>query len=415
MPTPPLFDWNRNAARPLRNRTVVLADESLRDGLQATSVRQPELREKIAMLHWMAELGVTHVDLGFAGSSERAGEDVAALAQEIALHALPLSPYCAARTANPDIEAVARASQRSGTGIAAAIFIGSSPIRQYVEGWDADFLLRTSERAIRRATDLGLEVMFVTEDTTRSRPRTIRDLYRLAIGLGARSIVACDTCGAATPEGARRLIRFLREEVLAGNEQAVRLDWHGHSDRGLALANSLAALEAGADCVHGCILGIGERAGNAALDQLIVNLHLDGVKPWAGRDLSALRTYCEAYAAATGSTIPANYPVFGADACSTSSGIHAAAVIKAMRLGEDIANQIYSGAASRAFASRQSIAIGPQSGRSNVQHWLSIRHLDTDAGVVDYLLAAAKSMARVLSDDELHALYGAYETSEVAV
>src|SRR5205807_7507731 len=171
-----------------------------------------------------------------------------------------------------DIRPVAEISQRVRLPLAVACVIGSSPIRRYTENWTDDFLLQTTEKAVTYARSLDLEVMYVTEDTSRCDPETVKRLYATAIRCGATAIVICDTVGHATPSGVNALIRFVLEEVVKPCRARLRVDWHGHSDRGLAVANSLAALAAGANCVHGTALGIGERVGNTQMDQMLVNL-----------------------------------------------------------------------------------------------------------------------------------------------
>ena len=290
-----IFDWNTafgSEAR-FRNR-VLLNDESLRDGLQSPSVRDPSIAEKIEILHHMETLGIQLADIGLPGAGPRALEHCEALAREIVQSGLKIQANCAARTLENDIRPIAELTQKTGLRIEAATFIGSSPIRCHTEGWTVDFLLTTTEKAVRYAVGLGLPVMFVTEDTTRCDPDTIRRLYTTAIECGARAIVICDTCGHVTPEGAARLVRFVIDNVVNPSGEEIRLDWHGHSDRGLAVANSLAALAAGADCVHACGLGIGERVGNTPMDQMLVNLKLLGVAPWDSQELSHLRDYCAA-------------------------------------------------------------------------------------------------------------------------
>ncbi len=390
-----IYDWNLGS-RPRRPPyPIELDDETLRDGLQSPSVRHPTLEEKKEILHRMAELGIDRADIGYPGSSPRAFEDVVELAREINRVRLPIRPNCAGRTAEPDIVAIAEAQQRSGVAIEAALFLGSSPIRQYVEEWDLDFLLRTTDRAVTRARQLGLRVMFVTEDTTRARPDHLRAIYRTAVDCGADRICLADTVGHATPWGTRRLVRFIRKEL--GPE--VKVDWHGHRDRGLDLINALVALEAGANCVHGCGLGIGERVGNVPMDLLLVNLKLLG---WIDRDLRKLPEYCAAISRATGIPIPCNYPVVGKDAFETSTGVHAAAIAKAFRKGDHwLANRVYSGVPAEEVGREQVITIGPMSGQANVVFWLERHGLPVTAGAVEEVLNAAKKADRVLTDAEI--------------
>jgi isopropylmalate/homocitrate/citramalate synthase len=198
------------------------------------------------------------------------------------------------------------------------------------------------------------------------------------------------------------LIRFIRDEVVKPSGEKIRVDWHGHCDRGLAVANSLAALAAGADCVHGCAIGLGERVGNTQIDQMLVNLKLMGVKPWKDQDLSKLKEYCQTVSRATGVPIPKNYPVFGEDAFRTATGVHAAAVIKAFRKGDlELANTVYSGVPAHFFGLEQIIEIGPMSGKSNVVFWLERHGLPPSEDVVERIFARAKQSDRCLTDTEI--------------
>src|SRR5512135_1985171 len=340
-----IYDWNKNFPPGLKPAgPVLLNDESLRDGLQSPSVRDPSIPEKIEILHLMEALGINSLDIGLPGAGPRAVEHATALAGEIVNHKMKIKANCAARTHENDIRPIAEISQKTGLELEAATFIGSSPIRRYTEGWTDDFLLKTTEKAVKYAVSLGLPVMYVTEDTTRCDPETVKKLYTAAINCGARAIVICDTCGHATPMGVMHLVRFVIKEVVEPSGMLIRVDWHGHCDRGMALANSLAALVAGAHCVHACGLGIGERVGNTQMDQMLVNLKLMGITPWGDQDLTKLKNYCHAVSRATGVPIPPNYPVVGEDAFRTATGVHAAAVIKAYRKHDsELADSVYSG------------------------------------------------------------------------
>ncbi len=400
-----IYDWNRvEAAESERSGRAMLNDETLRDGLQSPSVLDPPIEKKIKILHLMDALGIDSVNLGLPGAGLRARADVLRLAQEIASAKLRIRPNCAARTLESDIRPIAEIVQAAGIEIEAATFLGSSPIRQYAEDWTLEFLLRTTEQAVKYAAGLGLPVMYVTEDTTRARPEVISKLYTAAIECGARAIVVCDTVGHATPRGVRALLRFVIEEVVKGTREKIRVDWHGHSDRGLAVANSLAAFEAGADQVHGAALGIGERVGNTPMDQLLVNLKLMGA---IDRDLTRLKEYCEAVSDAAGAPIPPNYPVVGRDAFRTATGVHAAAVIKAYKKNDaELANRVYSGVPSHWFGMEQQIEIGPMSGKSNVIFWLEKRGIKPTDELVEKIFARAKQADRLLTEVELLELCG---------
>jgi 2-isopropylmalate synthase len=398
-----IHDWNQNYPAGLTPQgPVLLNDESLRDGLQSPSVRDPSIAEKIEILHLMEALGINSLDLGLPGAGPRAVEAVTALAREIMSGKLKIRANCAARTHENDIRPIAEIVQKTGLRIEAATFIGSSPIRRFTEGWTDDFLLETTEMAVKYAVSLGLDVMYVTEDTSRCDPETVKRLYATAINCGARSVCICDTAGHSTPEGAYALVRFVIEEAVKPSGEKIRVDWHGHNDRGLAVANSVAAIIAGANCVHGCAIGIGERVGNTQIDQMLVNLKLMGVAPWDQQDLTTLKQYCQAVSRATGVPIPANYPVMGDDAFRTATGVHAAAIIKAYRKNDAVlANTVYSGVPSHLFGMEQTIDIGPMSGKSNVIFWLERRGLAATDDVVDRIYQRAKQSDHTLSEAEI--------------
>lgn len=398
-----IYDWNNVPGAVFKSAgRVMLTDESLRDGLQSPSVKDPSTEEKLRILHLMEKLGINHLDMGLPGAGKRAYADVERLAREIRDAKLKIRGNCAARTHESDIRPVAEIQDKVGIPIEAATFIGSSPIRRYAEDWTGDFLLKTTETAVKFARSLGLEVMYVTEDTTRCDPETVKRLYKTAIECGARAIVVCDTCGHVTPSGVTALIRFIIDEVVKPSGEQIRLDWHGHCDRGLAVANSLAALAAGAECVHACAIGIGERVGNTQMDQMLVNLKLMRVPPWEDQDLTSLKEYCETVSRATGVPIPKNYPVMGDDAFRTATGVHAAAVIKAFRKKDiELANTVYSGVPSHYFGMEQIIEIGPMSGKSNVVFWLERKGFPADEATVDRIFQRAKQSNRTLLDHEI--------------
>ncbi|HTZ84461.1 MAG TPA: LeuA family protein [Candidatus Acidoferrales bacterium] len=398
-----IYDWNQNFPPGLKPPgPVLLNDESLRDGLQSPSVRDPSIPEKIEILHLMESLGINALDLGLPGAGTRAVEAVTALAREIDSHRMKIQPNCAARTHENDIRPIAEIVQKTGVRIEAATFIGSSPIRRFTEGWTDDFLFTTTEKAVKYAVSLGLDVMYVTEDTSRCDPETVKRLYTTAIESGARAICICDTAGHATPMGALSLVRFVIEQVVKPSGEKIRVDWHGHSDRGLSIANSMAAIIAGANCVHGCAIGLGERVGNTQIDQMLVNLKLMDIAPWAQQDLTKLKQYCQAVSRATGVPIPANYPVVGDDAFRTATGVHAAAIIKAYHKNDIVlANTVYSGVPSHVFGLDQIIDVGPMSGKSNVLFWLERHGIPASDEVVDRIFQRAKKSDHTLSEAEI--------------
>jgi 2-isopropylmalate synthase len=407
-----IYDWNDAGERwerpPFR---VQFDDETLRDGLQSPSVRSPTIEEKIEVLHLMERLGLDTADIGLPGAGPHVVRDVTRLAQEIVSSGLRIRANCAARTLRQDITPIVDVSQKVGLPIEVCTFIGSSPIRQYAENWTLDLMLQHTEDAVSFAVEHGLDVMYVTEDTVRAQPATLRQLFLAAIRCGAKRLCLCDTVGHATPTGAANLVRFAAEIVRESGAQ-VGLDWHGHSDRGLAVINTLAAIRAGATRVHGCAIGIGERVGNTPMDQLLMNLKLLG---WIDNDLTALPEYCEKVSVATLVPLPANYPVVGRDAFRTGTGVHAAAVIKAFRKGEDwLADRVYSGVPASLVGRRQEIEIGPMSGESNVVFWLEQHGMIPTPARTHAVFQRAKSVDRILTDQEILGVLNALDESGVA-
>jgi 2-isopropylmalate synthase len=401
--TPPaselIYDWNvAGEAPPPRERPIELDDETLRDGCQSPSVRDPSLDTKLALLHLMDRLGIHTLDVGLPGAGPRARADILALCREIIDARLRITPNCAVRTVQADIEPLVEISQKVGRPIEACTFIGSSPIRQYAEEWSLDHLLRLTEEAVSFAVKNGLPVMYVTEDTTRATPDTIRRVYQAAIRAGAGRVCVCDTVGHATPWGVRNLIAYVKG-VVAETGRNVKVDWHGHNDRGLGVINTLAAVAAGVDRVHATALGIGERVGNCSMDQLLVNLKLMG---YIDNDLTPLAQYASLASQATGIPIPIGYPILGRDAFRTATGVHAAAIIKAERKGEAwLADRVYSGVPAAMIGRNQEIEVGFMSGASNVTYWLRSRGIEPTDRLVQRVLDAAKQADHVLSEQEI--------------
>ena len=398
---PLVHDWNADAIG--RPPAVMLNDETLRDGLQSPSVRTPTVAEKIDLLRRMAALRIDVANIGLPGAGPRAAADVEQLARAIGVERLGIAANCAARMLRADIVPIADIVQRTGVPIECCVFIGSSPIRQFVETWTLEHLQRLTEDAIRFAVGEGLSVMYVTEDTTRADPKSLATLFETAVRSGASRLCIADTVGHATPSGATAVVRFALRviEQLGGQ---VGLDWHGHQDRGLGIACALAAAEAGVTRVHATALGIGERAGNTPMDQLLVNLALAG----DGRDLTTLPAYCEAVSRVCDVPIPANYPVVGKDAFRTATGVHAAAVLKAAKMHDRaLVDAVYAAVPASLVGREQVIDVGPQSGRSNVIYWLEHHGLAASDQTVDRILSAAKQSQRTLTPDQIRVILAA--------
>jgi len=402
-----VYDWNskKYRGRVVLNRSFELHDETLRDGIQNPSVVDPDIEDKLEILHMLNDIGVDTVDVGLPGAGERAFGDVLRLCREIVDQKLAIRPTCAGRTLVGDIQPMVEVSQRAGIEVEVMTFIGSSPIRGLAEDWSVELIRKHSVEAIAFAVKEGLPVNYVTEDTTRSRPDVLWELFRAVIDHGAARLTLCDTVGHVTPDGVKNLVQFTRNLIDASGEP-VGIDWHGHNDRGLAVVNSIWALEFGADRTHGTILGIGERVGNASLDQIMVNLKLLG--ELGERNLEKLAPLCSKVAEATQFPIPINYPVFGEDAFRTGTGVHAAAIIKALEKGDAfLADRVYSGVPAGEFGREQEICIGPMSGLSNVRYWCRKRDIEPTDTLAKAILTEAKRSKRLMTDEEVLAVVNA--------
>ena len=404
-----IHDWNHiGFAGPLTGRPVTLLDETLRDGIQSPSVVDPSIEDKIQLLRLMDRLGIHVADVGLPGAGKRAIEDVIALVEAIRDEGMSVRPSCAARTLASDIRPVIEISKETGVKIELLTFLGSSPIRQYAEDWELERMVRLTRDAVSMGVDAGLDVAFVTEDTIRSSPVTLEKLFKTAVDCGAKRLILCDTVGHATPDGIKALVTWTLELVQSMGSE-VGLDWHGHNDRGLALVNSLFAIEAGCDRIHGTALGIGERVGNAPMDMILVNLKLLSA---IDNDLSALMAYCRTASEATRTEIPRNYPVVGEDAFRTATGVHAAAIIKAQRKGDEwLADRIYSGVPACMVGKHQVIDVGHMSGESNVVAWLTTHGYDPTPALVAEVYRTAKQSNRTLHEDEILAIVKRFQSA----
>ncbi|MFP5245925.1 MAG: LeuA family protein [Thermoanaerobaculia bacterium] len=395
-----IYDWNVRGEQPAKPaRKIEFDDETLRDGLQSPSVTDPSIEDKLRILHYMHAIGIDNADIGLPGAGPHVQKTVERLAREIVEQKLTVYPSAAGRTHENDVRPIIDISQRVGIAIEADLFIGSSPIRQFAEEWELDWIIEQSAKAVRFAVTNGIPVMYVTEDTTRAKPEDIEKLYTAAIEAGAARVCIADTVGHATPWGTRNVVRFVRQLVDRVNP-AVKVDWHGHEDRGLGVINCIAALEAGADRVHGSAAGIGERVGNTPMDLLMVNLKLMG---WIDNDLTALPEYVKHVSRVTNVPLDDRYPVFGRDAFRTGTGVHAAAIVKAKKKGSDwLADRVYSGVPAGMFGLSQVIEVGPMCGLSNVIYWLDAHGYPQEEALAQEIFRLAKSTNRILTDDELH-------------
>lgn len=407
-----IYDWNVLGLKPEKpQKKIEFDDETLRDGIQSPSIQEPSISDKIKILNLMDALNIDSADIGLPGAGARVAQHVTVLAQEILENKLNIKASCAARTVEADITPIIEISQKVGIPICVDMFIGSSSIRRYAEDWSIERMIRNTEGAVKLAKKYNLPVMYVTEDTTRSNPETLRILYKTAMENGADRICVCDTVGHATPYGIYNLITYVKH-LVKESKPDTKIDFHGHRDRGLSLINTLTSVVAGADRIHGCGQGIGERSGNTSMDHLLVNMKLLG---WIDNDLTKLPEYCKTIAKSCDIDIPNNYPIIGEDAFRTGTGVHATAIIKAYKKEDDkwLADSVYSGVPASIIGREQIIEVGPMSGKSNVIFWLEKNGYEKDPLLIEEIFKLAKSVNKTLKDKELRSFIAVYQASEI--
>ena len=223
-----IYDWNtveRRTPVVLKGR-FELHDETLRDGLQNPSVIDPPIGDKLEILHLLDACGVDTCDVGLPGAGQRAFEDVTRLVREMVDAKMHIRPTCAGRTVIGDIKPMVEIAQKTGKKIEVMTFIGSSPIRALVEDWSVELIRARSVEAIAFGVKEGLPVNYVTEDTTRSKPEVLYELFKAAIEAGATRLTLCDTVGHVTPDGVKNLVTWTRNLLAAIGAPHVGIDWH---------------------------------------------------------------------------------------------------------------------------------------------------------------------------------------------
>jgi 2-isopropylmalate synthase len=347
----------------------------------------------------MEDIGIEFLDIGFPAANSRLMSNLEHLIKFISVSKYSILPCCAGRTHIHDIKPIIALSEIFGEAIEPLLFIATSPIRQLVEDWDLTYIISTAKKALQFSISQGLKPTLVIEDATRSSPVTLAALYDLAIELGLSRITLCDTVGQSIPASVRAIVEWT-QEYFRNHNHKILLDWHGHNDRGLAVINAMEAIEAGCDRIHGTALGIGERTGNTAIDQLLVNLYLSGYHQW---DVTKLNRYVEFSTACFEFNIPKNYPVFGEDVFKTASGVHAAAMNKAQQLNNpSFSDLIYSSVPASAFSRKNEIEISYMSGKANVINWLENAGISQKYNIIENILHRASEHKRPLTDKEIH-------------
>jgi 2-isopropylmalate synthase len=304
-------------------RRIKIFDTTLRDGEQSPGIAlQPH--EKAEIARSLESLGVDVIEAGFAASSPGDGAGVAAVAS--AVSTATVASLC--RTTQADIDAsvdALRGAERSRLHI----FIATSPLHMARKlGLEPEQVLERIQWAISYARERADEVEFSAEDATRSSPEFLAEACRTAIAAGADVVNLPDTVGYVLPDELTRLLEEVRS--LCPELDRVELSVHCHDDLGLAVANSLAGLAAGATQVECTINGLGERAGNAALEEIVVALRVrdESFGTECNIDMRYLHRTSRLVSALTGYVVQPNKAVVGANAFAHEAGIHQDGVLK---------------------------------------------------------------------------------------
>ncbi|MHB1617386.1 MAG: 2-isopropylmalate synthase [Metallibacterium sp.] len=305
-----------HAAPPARER-VLIFDTTLRDGEQAPGCSMTRV-QKLRMARVLEELGVDIIEAGFPAASEVDAAAVAAVAATMRRARIGALARCQAG----DIVTAARALE-SATQARIHLFLATSPIhREHKLHMSKAQVLDTAVAAVRRACALCGDVEFSAEDALRTEPEFLIEVFNAVIAAGARTINVPDTVGYTTPAEIAALFARLRREVV-GIERAV-LSTHCHDDLGMGVANSLAAIEAGARQVECTVNGIGERAGNAALEEVVMALRTraDRYALDTGIDSTRLYAASRALSGTIGLELARNKAIVGDNAFAHEAGIH---------------------------------------------------------------------------------------------
>ena len=364
-------------------------DETLRDGEQTPGVAYaPE--EKLEIARLMDAMHVPIMDVGIPVVSKEEARAVKLIADA----GLDMTVMAAARAVRRDVEACIDCNVDE-----IALFIACSDLHlKYKLRMTRDEVREVAVRETEYAVDHGVQVSFVTEDTFRADLDYVVELYNACIDAGATRAVVCDTVGVMTPTGIRWFLERVKPRL-----KVAQLSFHGHNDFGLAVANSLAAIEAGVMVPHTCVNGLGERAGNCSFEELVMTLE-SLYRYDTGIDVSRLYEVSRLVERLSGVPVGISKPVVGYNAFSHESGIHADGVIKHTLTYEPIQPE--------AIGRRRQFIFGKHTGSSAVEEKLRTHGAEATKEQVQTLVDLIKEFAESKSKVDPRAFIDLYRERE---
>jgi 2-isopropylmalate synthase len=405
-----VYNWAKFKATssPIRERVsrVAIDDETWRDGMQGTHLSvHPGTEQRQRYIESAARHGyIDHLDIGFPASGPQQRRQLIEIINFSQRERLGVTFSAAGRAAaRGDVEAVDTVAQSTGVPVEADLFFDVSSLRAKVEGWDREEMIRKVAENIKFAKEHGLPVMFVPERASVTHPDELFEACRIAAEAGADRIAIADTTGVLTPSATRNLFRGFFATVGLDHPD-VAVDFHEHNDLGMGTANCVVAAEEGVERLHATARGIGERAGNVALEQLLVVLNLEGFR---NTDTRQLQEYTKMAAELLSVPIQSHEPLVGEESTATASGVHASTYGKSSSENQRDLPPIYFAVPPSDIGLEPHVKIGPMSGMANVHGFCREVGVDgiTDADA-QKLLSVAKERWALLSKEDVLGILG---------
>jgi len=398
-----LYDWSANNGL----KKCYILDDTLRDGLQSVNLVSPNIDEKILLINYMINAGIDVITLSYPAMSKITEQESLIMLKHFTSVRAKVLPDFAARTLIKDIQPIVNLQEKTGIKVQAHLFIGCSALRQHIEKWNIEFIRDRIRESLYFAQQQNLQAVLVIEDGTRTDPTMLSEIVETAILYGAKGICIADTTGYADCAATKKIIEFTKHIV---NNNEIHLEWHGHNDRGLALANALTAIAEGIEVIHATSLGLGERTGNVPFEVLMANLFLYGC---LDIDMKSVYEYAKATRKFTKALIAPNHPVVGDNVFTTATGTHAAAMYKAAQTDCGLVDYVYSSIPAHVLGRKQQFEIGRMSGIASIVGKLIEMGLPQNHTIINEILEKAKKSNAILTQNELDTIIKYIETNNI--